>query len=264
MPKILKGLYKLPHQLDPAYPPGLEAIIVRALQHDPKDRYQDAESMRDDLEQWLWSNKHFVSPADIAKVVRERMAPGAFDTAQQLTSVGRGKSRIAMERLLESTQEEPSTAGTGIVVPEQLRAQVEPEQSPDSATAVVRTDPLSQRTIPALEWSSTQTGGSADLSDFADAIERPVLSLVPPPAASPPAASPPAASLPAAPPVSSPRQQPGRAVVDARAAAHLASMAPPRLRKKPKLSAMDEMAGMVGWLGLGSLVLSGLLWWIFR
>ena len=35
MTKILLGEYRKPSEIDPMYPPGLEAIVVRALAHEP-------------------------------------------------------------------------------------------------------------------------------------------------------------------------------------------------------------------------------------
>ncbi len=40
---------KAPRELNPAISPGLEAVILRALQKDPKRRYQTAGELRDDL-----------------------------------------------------------------------------------------------------------------------------------------------------------------------------------------------------------------------
>src|SRR5690606_40703212 len=53
MNKILSGDYKRPSQLVPHYPEELEAIIVRALQKDPANRFKTAEDMRLALEAFL-------------------------------------------------------------------------------------------------------------------------------------------------------------------------------------------------------------------
>lgn len=251
MSNILKGLYKLPRQIDPSYPPPLEAIIVRALRHDPSDRYQDAESMREDLEQWLWSNKHFVSPAEITKIVKERMSQHALETAQQLSSAGRGKSKIALQFLFESTQEEPSTAGSGIIVPSAPRADSGCEPSPDSTTAVVRTDPLSQRTIPSLDWPDTLTSPSHSTSEPRSQSSRAPLSLVPPPPKEPSEAE------------GSPKIGEVRASLAAQTAA---SDSVPLLdtRPQPQQNALDKLLRTFGWVGLGLLVMIAVLWWIFR
>jgi len=45
--------YPLPSQIRPGYPPGLEAIVMKALEKDASERYQDASEMQADLEGFI-------------------------------------------------------------------------------------------------------------------------------------------------------------------------------------------------------------------
>jgi serine/threonine-protein kinase len=72
--KIVQGKYLKPTELRKNYPPGLEAIVLRALALKPDERYQTAEDMRSDLEDWLMDSGEIVVETDIARVVRERMS----------------------------------------------------------------------------------------------------------------------------------------------------------------------------------------------
>jgi serine/threonine protein kinase len=48
--KIVEGRIPRPTEIDPAYPPGLERVVMRALEKDPERRYQTAYELRMDLE----------------------------------------------------------------------------------------------------------------------------------------------------------------------------------------------------------------------
>ncbi|HET9955653.1 MAG TPA: protein kinase, partial [Polyangiaceae bacterium] len=68
--QLLEQPIKRPSELLPSYPPGLEKILLRALDRDPDARYQTAEEMERALETWLASERAMVSEPDIAEVVR--------------------------------------------------------------------------------------------------------------------------------------------------------------------------------------------------
>ncbi len=60
-----------PSEIAPGYPKELEAIVLRALSYERKDRYQTAEAMRVALEAWL-ARVGQSSTADVAALVRSR------------------------------------------------------------------------------------------------------------------------------------------------------------------------------------------------
>lgn len=53
--RVRDGRYTRPSLLDPEYPPALEAIVTRALQPDPRDRYATAAVMGEELQRYLQS-----------------------------------------------------------------------------------------------------------------------------------------------------------------------------------------------------------------
>ncbi len=61
-----------PRQVRPGFPKQLEAIIVRALQRHPDDRYPTAAALRLDLEQWLASSGHSITEREVAQALNER------------------------------------------------------------------------------------------------------------------------------------------------------------------------------------------------
>jgi serine/threonine protein kinase len=64
--------FERPHRVNPHFPRELEAIIERALQRDPAQRYQTAADLRSDLEEWLASSGPLLTETDVARVVDER------------------------------------------------------------------------------------------------------------------------------------------------------------------------------------------------
>jgi serine/threonine protein kinase len=123
MPKILLGEFKRPSEIDPTYPSGLEAIVLKALEQKPGNRFETADALREALETWLWEERIHVSQADIARTVKERMPKDAQQAIHRLQTRGRSKSDIAYELLKETLELiEPPTAATGILVPEEVRA----------------------------------------------------------------------------------------------------------------------------------------------
>jgi serine/threonine protein kinase len=125
MPKILLGEFKRPTEIDPTYPAGLEAIVLRALEQKPANRFASADEMREALETWLWNERLQVTQADIAKTVKERIPQETQNAIRRIQTQGRSKSDIAYEILKETLDlMEPPTAATGVVVPEEIRARV--------------------------------------------------------------------------------------------------------------------------------------------
>ena len=114
MTKILLGEYKRPREIDPMYPPGLEEIILRALQHKPEDRYPTADAMREALEEWLIASRTVVTQADVGRCVRDRLDPGTLDAIQQLLNRSKGKSNLAYQMLLQTL--EPTWLDTNALI----------------------------------------------------------------------------------------------------------------------------------------------------
>lgn len=58
----------VPSMRRPDLPPELDAILMRALKRDPKERYATAAEMRDDLETWL-SNRELLPSASVSQLM---------------------------------------------------------------------------------------------------------------------------------------------------------------------------------------------------
>lgn len=184
--KIVRGKYRLPHELREDYPEGLEAIIVKALAADPSKRYQTADEMRLAIEQWLLTTGRVVVSGDVARIVRERMSPDRRRLVDAIQSAGRAIPESIAQQLLSlsvQTKEETPTANSGLIVPPPgLRKQssVTPGRSstPGNAGAMRKTS----------ESDSTQLDPARD-----------VVTVRPKEASSPGAAKPAASSPQAAP-----------------------------------------------------------------
>jgi serine/threonine-protein kinase len=50
---VRQGNFRPPREIHPAVDPALEAICLKAMAHDPEDRYATARALADDLERWL-------------------------------------------------------------------------------------------------------------------------------------------------------------------------------------------------------------------
>jgi serine/threonine protein kinase len=71
MSRIVRGVFARPREVDPAYPPELEQIVLRALARDPKDRYVSAQALQVELEQYARAADLSLSPRLLAETMHE-------------------------------------------------------------------------------------------------------------------------------------------------------------------------------------------------
>lgn len=149
MNKILSGDYKRPSQLVPHYPEELEAIIVRALQKDPANRFQTAEDMRLALEAFLMNAGLVVGTSQIGDMVRKRLAPEKREAIESLLKSNKFLPDILAYQLLDDahgdrTPTPTATSGLAMRPAEFLRPAVRDDtpsksgQRQRSSTPVVR------------------------------------------------------------------------------------------------------------------------------
>ncbi|MDB4971597.1 MAG: Protein kinase [Myxococcales bacterium] len=69
--QIVEGTVTMPRELDPAYPPELEAICMRALEKEADKRYQTAREMQADLEALVRADRLHVSPIALTHYMEE-------------------------------------------------------------------------------------------------------------------------------------------------------------------------------------------------
>jgi serine/threonine protein kinase len=72
--RVARGDVPPPSTVRPDYPPGLEEVVMRALQSDPRARYQTAMDLQIDLEDFAREARLPVSSARLAKFMRELFA----------------------------------------------------------------------------------------------------------------------------------------------------------------------------------------------
>lgn len=242
MPKILLGEFRRPRDIDPTYPPGLEDIILKALQQRPEDRYQTANEMREAIESWLWETSRLVTQADVAAMAKERLSPETQEAIFKLRNRTRVQAEVAYQMLRESLDMlEPPTTSTGVLVPEEVRARSRSSRSPDpgddeaDATRIVEFDP----------FAALDTGiGPRQTAPFSPQ------DLVPRKSAHAPLSLGPKKAL-GGPPMAAPRRRTPTTGGTGR-----------RKRSSKKKKQRDEFPAWLGPVGFGSLALSIAYWLI--
>jgi serine/threonine-protein kinase len=77
MRRIVEETIPPPTSVRRDYPPALELIVMRALEKSPADRYQSAEEMRNDLEEFLDESGFRTGPRRMAIYLKQLFAPDA-------------------------------------------------------------------------------------------------------------------------------------------------------------------------------------------
>ncbi|MBW2733880.1 MAG: serine/threonine protein kinase, partial [Deltaproteobacteria bacterium] len=73
MRRVIEGRIPLPSSLRPDYPEVLEQIVMRALAHNPTDRYPDAASLRDDLLDFARQRDLLAFPKELGDYLNENV-----------------------------------------------------------------------------------------------------------------------------------------------------------------------------------------------
>jgi len=76
--RVREASFVKPSSLNPAVPIELEAVVTRALQKDPNDRYQDASEMLLDLDTYL-RRRPAVGPTSLASFMKQLFDPDPAD-----------------------------------------------------------------------------------------------------------------------------------------------------------------------------------------
>ena len=98
MQRIVEETIAPPTSVKRDYPPALELIVMKALEKRPADRYQSAEEMRNDLEEFIDEAGFRTGPRRIALYLRQLFAPDTplsdegLAQARQLGQQGEGDS----------------------------------------------------------------------------------------------------------------------------------------------------------------------------
>jgi serine/threonine-protein kinase len=114
---IVRGTYRKPRDLQADYPEELERIIARTLAADRQQRYQTAEELRYELEQWLLTRPQPTQHSDVARLVRERLSDERKKMINILINAGRTiPEAMAMRFLSQNDKTATPTATSGIVL----------------------------------------------------------------------------------------------------------------------------------------------------
>lgn len=130
LPKIVHGRYHLPSKIASDYPKGLEAIVVRALAKDRRDRYQTADELRLALERWMVESGSVATSSDVARCMQARMQPKRRELVRAvMTSATKLPEALAYELLASQDRTATPTATSKLLAQERAASEsmLEPE-----------------------------------------------------------------------------------------------------------------------------------------
>jgi serine/threonine protein kinase len=89
MRRVIEGQIPRPSEIRPDYPEELEAIVMRALAHNPEERYPDAASLREDLLEFARENDLLAYPKELGDYVDAQVPSQPLVVREQsMVSVG--------------------------------------------------------------------------------------------------------------------------------------------------------------------------------
>jgi eukaryotic-like serine/threonine-protein kinase len=161
--KIVQGRYLKPTEIRASYPPGLEAIVVKALASDPTQRFQTAEEMRAAIDHFLMSVGEVVMESDVAEVVRQRISKERRMVIDAVTTSGRALPEALAKRLLSrNDRTHTPTANSRIFSPApkpRVRLSTPPPPKPPQGAELE--DSLPTWRPPKKDGEATDPGGRA-------------------------------------------------------------------------------------------------------
>ncbi|MDB4968198.1 MAG: hypothetical protein JWN44_3887 [Myxococcales bacterium] len=95
-----------PTELRPDFPASLEAILMRALARDPKDRYQSARELRTDLLAWLADSGLPHGKREIAEYLRSIFASKKQRDADEFAGEGAEEDELILDQSLPTAEAE--------------------------------------------------------------------------------------------------------------------------------------------------------------
>ncbi|HWO13977.1 MAG TPA: protein kinase [Polyangiaceae bacterium] len=82
--RLVMNRIKGPSWVVKGYPPELEAIVMRALERDPRDRFANAEEMARALQRWVASSGPPVGERQIARLVLSRLGATVLERSERI------------------------------------------------------------------------------------------------------------------------------------------------------------------------------------
>ena len=133
-----------PRIVRPTIPPGLDAICMRALAHDPRDRYGRMQYVIDALVEERFANGYRESASDLAQAIRE-VVPNGNTTNPRTQHTDRPVTIMTRSLLLEKSQPRRSAP-----------------RLPDSGGQAVTTEYQAQMAAAAEESSQSQSQSQSE------------------------------------------------------------------------------------------------------
>jgi serine/threonine protein kinase len=199
-----------PSSVRPSVPAALDAIVLRALAHDPRERYQSALEMRRDLDRWFASLGRRRDPAPLGSLMRRFFANEVAEQRRLVTVLSGGddsapSSRSARSTTLSSDSPPPkASSGAPSRPPPQSKSRPIPPPippipplppPPSGRPPPARTsDPPPSSRVPPLPPASPSASGTAPVSRPPSAGAAPPVSRSPSASGTPPASRSPSAS----------------------------------------------------------------------
>lgn len=117
---VMWGKVPRPSQVLPNYPPKLEAIVMKALEHDLTKRFQTADEFRDALDTYLVEERILVPAAGVKGVLRRVLGPKIDQRRQLIRASIRamdgshpGASELVSDEPIAMDEEVVSVSGVG-------------------------------------------------------------------------------------------------------------------------------------------------------
>ena len=189
MRRVVEGNVPRPTELRPDYPDELEAIVMRALAHNPDERYPDAASLREDLLDFARENDLLAFPKELGEYVNALVAPVPLVVREKsLMSAGSPNPAVPspMEVMLEQGElpsvmvegEDADTAapeGTEVASPGARRRGSSLSSRGSSIVSDIHSDPFGDTEIPITHSGESQISGHR-VTPHSDAVTpiRPV------------------------------------------------------------------------------------------
>lgn len=96
---VVGGPIPKPTSIDPKYPPGLERVVLKALERNVDARYQTAQELSEDLRAYLKAERTVVAPSALSglmkRVLGERIEQRRKALRAALKALGRGQAPLA-------------------------------------------------------------------------------------------------------------------------------------------------------------------------
>jgi serine/threonine-protein kinase len=194
---LAKGEFPKPRELRGDYPAELEAIVLRALEREPMNRFPTAERMRVALEEWLARSGPVLTSSQIGALVQQRIGAALVKRREKIKQASAtadiSASGVAAAPLGASSSgvQAAGTAQIAAPEPKPARAKTVSSVPPSLSLATYDSVPPTQIDQPAFEPSAPPPPMTAPAPVPAFAPPAPGTVPQAPPSAASPANAPP-------------------------------------------------------------------------